>query len=287
MAVVLTHNARAALGRCLGALRGQTLSPSEILVTDNASKEAVDDLVAGLPNGRVLRLPENAGPAGGYAAALRTFLRSELEWAWVMDDDCVPHPAALEAQLAIAAQDRVVMSTMIDRDTGENANTQGWCGVLLPRRVVESVGVPDEALFWWTEDTEYLQWRIPRAGFEVARCEDAVVEVARARDLTDKPAWKYYYETRNQVHYRMHIQAGTRERPLPRHLRLRVRSWRAGRSVAKLAGRVLLVERTDRPTKLRMVARGAVDGISGRLGRTVLPDDAHRPVVRGHEDRIS
>ena len=137
------------------------------------------------------------------------------------------------------------------------------------------------ALFWWNEDTEYLQWRIPRAGFRVKRSELARVDVSRSR-LTGKPAWKYYYEARNQVYYRVHTQrprAPRGARRVPRHLTRRMRWWRATRSVMRLGARAIVRESRGRRTKLAMVVRGTRDGIAGRLGITVPVDTADRPIV--------
>src|SRR4051794_33521167 len=185
-AVILTFNSRPALQRCLEGLAAQPTPPAEGLVVDNDSALPVDDLVAGVPGGRVLRLPKNVGPAGGYAAGIRAFLQSSGSWAWVLDDDCVARPGALDAQLDAAeaaggAHPPLVLAHAMDADTAEVMPGMGWWGVLIPRDAVERVGVPNEALVWWTEDTEYLQWRIPGAGFPVVRCDDAVVEVSRAR----------------------------------------------------------------------------------------------------------
>jgi rhamnopyranosyl-N-acetylglucosaminyl-diphospho-decaprenol beta-1,3/1,4-galactofuranosyltransferase len=151
--------------------------------------------------------------------------------------------------------------------------------VLLRRRVVERAGVPDAELFWWTEDTEYLQWRIPRAGFSVVRAPEATVRVNRSRDDTEKPAWKYYYEARNQTYYRLHTQRVAAPRPRPRHLRARVRWWRALRSLTRLSARAVTRESHGRGTKLAMIARGTYDGVRGRLGITVIADRSDRPLV--------
>jgi GT2 family glycosyltransferase len=287
LAIVLTFDSRVALERCLGAIAAQTQPPAEVLVVDNASADAVDDLVAAAPNAGLLRLPENVGPAGGYAAGLTEFLASEHECAWLIDDDCVPAPDALALQLERAAlgdTKPVVLATMVDHATHEITNTQGWCGVLIPRAVVATVGVPDAALFWWNEDTEYLQWRIPRAGFTVVRSEEARVAVSRSR-LTGKPAWKYYYEARNQVYYRVHTQRprAPKGTPVRRHLTRRVRWWRATRSVSRLAVRAVVRESGDRKRKLAMVWRGTRDGIAGRLGATVPVDTPDRPMLHGPE----
>jgi rhamnopyranosyl-N-acetylglucosaminyl-diphospho-decaprenol beta-1,3/1,4-galactofuranosyltransferase len=279
MAVVLTFNARAALEDCLAAIRSQTHPVDTILVVDNASADPVDEVVAAAPGATLLRLSDNVGPAGGYAEGLRSFLASDATRAWVMDDDCVPAPGALAAQLAISWRAPVVLARMVDRDSGDGANTQGWCGVLLAREVVETVGLPDAALFWWNEDTEYLQWRIPRAGFRVERCAGAEVSVRRTRSDAAKPAWKYYYEARNQVYYRLVTQRPT-SRPVPRQLSRSVRYGRATRSVGKLAARSVLRERAERARKLAMVCRGTFDGVRGRLGRTVPVDASDRPLDR-------
>ena len=62
-----------------------------------------------------------------------------------------------------------MMASMVDRDTGATTNTLGWCAVLIPRVAVDAVGLPQAELFWWTEDTEYLQWRLPNGGFPLER----------------------------------------------------------------------------------------------------------------------
>ena len=278
-AVVLTYDAPAAAAACVAAIREQTVPVRTILVVDNASSPPVDATTLG-DGTVVVRNAENLGPAGGYAVGLTEFLVVGDDFAWVMDDDCRPEADALAVTLAVADDGRTVaMSTMVDRDTGVLSNTHGWCGVLIPRVVVADVGVPDASLFWWTEDTEYMQWRIPRAGWDLVR-SDARVDVGRTRESIAKPAWKYYYETRNQVHYRLHTQR-VADRPLPRHLRFGVRAWRAARAFTKLGSRALLREHSGRFPKFAMVLRGGVDGLRGRLGRTVPAGDSHRPV---HKD---
>lgn len=286
VALVLTYDAPDSIVACLDALAAQTRRPDEVVVTDNASPRPVAREVGdrdGLSDVHLQRLPRNLGPAGGHAAGLRRFAAGRHEWAWIMDDDIRPAPHALAALLATAAEigePCVVQPTTRDASKGELANTQGWCGVLVHRQVVEAVGVPDEALFWWTEDTEYLQWRIPRAGFPVRRSTRAEVRVSRARAGSGKPAWKYYYEARNQVHYRLHVQRPGPGEAMPKHLTRRVRWWRAGRASAKLLIRAAVREREGRRIKLRAVCAGTADGLRGRLGARMNADVADRPLAR-------
>lgn len=289
-AVILTCSSRAALQRCLEAVGAQSPRPAAVIVVDNASAEPVDDLVAGIPGGRVLRLPRNSGPAGGYAAGLRAFLDAATSWAWVLDDDCLPQPGALAALLRAAARSDgvrppLVLAAALDDATRAPIRGMGWLGVLVPRVAVEQVGVPNEALVWWTEDTEYLQWRIPGAGFPVVECTDAVIEVTRSRIGEGKPPWKFYYESRNQVYHRMWVQRPHGQRPVPRHLTVRVRARRAWQKVWRLGARALLKERTGRVHKVGMVARGAFDGVRGRLGETVPLGEPDRPEIRQSDGR--
>jgi hypothetical protein len=275
-AIILTFDAPDALQRCLRAVRDQSVSVSCAIVIDNAAEVQGQDELQDATDVLVVRNTENLGPAGGYAVGLERFLQSDCDYAWVMDDDCEPEPRLLEQSLVASDLDHaVVMATMVDRATGQVGNTHGWCGVLIPREVVIDVGVPDADLFWWTEDTEYLQWRIPRAGWQLVRTDGRII-VGRSRASRSKPAWKYYYEARNQVHYRLHTQA-VDDTPRPRHLTFRVRAWRAARAATKLGGRSVTRESTGRLEKLTMVVRGTCDGIRGRLGKTVPVDDSHRP----------
>jgi GT2 family glycosyltransferase len=286
LAIVLSYQAPAgSLERCVEAIASQGRRPNEILIVDNASSLPVESRISGVENSSnapvsVLRLPENLGPAGGYAAGLRHFLATDKDFAWLLDDDCAPHQESLARLLAEADRSTApvgVMSTMLDRASGAVINTQGWCAVLIPRTIVQAVGVPNEHLFWWTEDTEYLQWRIPRAGFRIFRCEQALVDVDRSREPGAKPAWKFYYETRNQVYHRLHVQRAAAGEPVPRHLTPRVRGWRAARTIVKMASRAVFREREGRWRKLTMVVRGAADGVRGRLGKTVGVDVPDRP----------
>lgn len=269
MAVVLTHDAPQALDDCLRAIRGQLVPPAEVLVVDNGGLHPAGEVVEALGPGTVpisvLRLPDNPGPAGGHAAGLEQFLGSRQDLAWVFDDDCIPEPACLAELLAEAARHRgpaVVFPLQADRG-GAVQNYPAWFGVLLPREVIRTVGVPLRALFWWTEDTEYLQWRIPRAGFPVLRAPQARVVHHGVRQTARKPAWKYYYETRNSVYYRLHVQRCRRAHKLaPYFVRTILR---------------VLVREDQRGRKLTLVGLGACHGVVGRLGKSI-PVTTHAAV---------
>jgi rhamnopyranosyl-N-acetylglucosaminyl-diphospho-decaprenol beta-1,3/1,4-galactofuranosyltransferase len=274
LAIVLTFDAPEKLVRCLAGVLDQEVMPGRILVVDNASplpaERVASDANLDLGSVEFLRLPENVGPAGGYASALEWFLASPHDVAWVLDDDRVPAPDALRLLLSRLRDERdptLVFPADVGVD-GESSEYPSWCGLLIPKGIVQKVGVPRAEFFWWVEDTEYLKWRIPAAGFRSVRVSEATVYHDRTVSQR-RPAWKYYYETRNAVYFRVTIQGGTRIR------RLR-------RALARTVGRILL--REDRKIhKLRMTWRGYRDGRAGRLGRTVPVPSRDETGKRGSE----
>jgi GT2 family glycosyltransferase len=261
VAVIVTYDAPDVVVGCVRAVMDQTHAPAAVWVIDNAGAVPARDALAaaGIRDTRieVVRLPENTGPAGGVAEGLRRLLTSDYDAAWVMDDDCVPDPTCLALLLQASANQSQVGVVMPDDydDNGVVSGWPGWYAVLIPRAVVEAVGVPRDEFFWWIEDTEYLQWRIPRAGLAVHRMPKARVRQTWARRTPTRPAWKYYYEARNLTFYRTRIQGGRYTLRLPG-------------SLARQAGRIVLRE-DHRAQKFGYFVRGVGDGVLGRLGRRV------------------
>jgi GT2 family glycosyltransferase len=257
MALVLTHNAPATLARCLGAIAAQRLRPDEVLVVDNASQPPVelpptvgDDIPV-----RVVRSEVNTGPAGGYAQALSEFLASEATHAWVLDDDMRPASSCLERLWAVAVKDPATSFIFpVSRQSDGSLNVwPSWCGFVVAREIVAEVGLPMAELFWWAEDTEYLQWRIPEAGFQRQVVADAIVDHDAVRQRGTVPLWKYYYETRNMLYVHLHVKRKVGRYP---------------KNVTLLFARALVREHEGRAERLRVMLRGLRDGAVGRLGIT-------------------
>jgi rhamnopyranosyl-N-acetylglucosaminyl-diphospho-decaprenol beta-1,3/1,4-galactofuranosyltransferase len=208
----------------------------------------------------VERLERNVGPAGGYAHGLRRFLETSHAFVWLVDDDMMPGPGTLSSLRRTSRAESepvVVFPRVVDR-FGTPFDMPAWCGVLIERSIVARVGVPREEYFWWVEDSEYLQWRIPRAGYRTVCANDATMTHEAVRRSRTKPVWKFYYETRNLVHYRLRVQVPAG-----------VPVWRCTRkllrTITRTVGRILLRE-DDKVTKFRAVTRGIRDGVAGRLG---------------------
>jgi rhamnopyranosyl-N-acetylglucosaminyl-diphospho-decaprenol beta-1,3/1,4-galactofuranosyltransferase len=255
MALVLTHNAPDSLDRCLRAISAQTTPPEAILVLDNASSPAVryEDLPDSLPDIKLVRSDVNGGPAGGYALILEEFLKSDYGHAWVLDDDMVADPECLERLWVVAGKqpDESFAFPVSYQVDGSFGAWPSWCGFLVSREIIEQVGLPRAELFWWAEDTEYLQWRIPEAGYPIRVVGDAFVRHDSIRHGEGSPVWKYYYEARNMLYVHMYVKR---------------RVGRFPRNVSKLIGRAIVREDEGRTKRVMAIAQGLQDGARGQLG---------------------
>ena len=102
--MVLTYNSPRR-SRHPQALGNQTRLPDSLLILDNAGTPPAATVTKewSRPSEldvRVIREPENSGPAGGWACALEEFLRSPFDLAWILDDDIVAPPQSLASLLA-------------------------------------------------------------------------------------------------------------------------------------------------------------------------------------------
>ncbi len=236
------------------AIAAQTTPPGEILVVDNASDPPIDAALVdvGLPL-RVVRSDTNLGPAGGWAIAFTEFLEGRYDFAWVMDDDMIPQGDCLANLWAEAEkhQEPPYVFPLADQPDGSIKQWGSWCGFLIAKDIVKEVGLPNADLFWWAEDTEYNHWRIPRAGHPRRIAYAAKVRHDAIRQRAQVPAWKYYYETRNMIYLHLHVMR---------------RVGRLPRNLAGLMGRALWREKTGRLVRLKAIAMGVRDGLTGRLG---------------------
>ena len=91
----------------------------------------------------------------------------------------------------------------------------------------------------------------PRRAIPLRFIEKAVVHHDAIRQRSDRPAWKYYYESRNMLYLHWHVMH--RMGWLPRNF-------------SRLVGKALLRQKTDRLRCLVAMGRGLFDGAFGRLG---------------------
>jgi len=123
-AVVVTYNRKSLLEECLDSLLGQSRPLDAVYVIDNHSIDGTHDRllarewisptvdspgpvetvrpvpVPGLSDCRLdihyVRLPENTGGAGGFHEGMKRAFEAGFGWLWLMDDDLLAAPDALE-----------------------------------------------------------------------------------------------------------------------------------------------------------------------------------------------
>src|SRR5690242_13255836 len=98
--IIVNWNSGPLLGRCLAALRAQTVRPTEILVVDNASADG-SEAAAESDGVRLIRSDQNAGFAAANNLALA---HTRAPWIALLNPDAFPEPTWLQ-KLAEAARD--------------------------------------------------------------------------------------------------------------------------------------------------------------------------------------
>lgn len=184
-AIVVTYNRKAILCDCIEALLRQTMCGFDIWVIDNAStdgtREALDRWIG---TGKVTyeNTGSNLGGAGGFHFGIERAVRAGYESVWIMDDDTVPTPTALEALLdaggamgdygylsskALWTDGSVCrMNVQRDRKLKNLTDLYGaavpsgaatFVSLLVPSKVVREVGLPISEFFIWADDLEYTR----------------------------------------------------------------------------------------------------------------------------------
>ncbi len=235
--VVVTYNRRALLLDCLAALAAQSHAPQRIHVIDNASSDGTPDALReggwlARADFDYLRLDDNLGGAGGFAAGLERAVAEGADWVWMMDDDALPAPDALRALLAqadnpsnlygstaVAGECLAWGMTLIangqriervaDLPLTADVSFLPFLGILVHRKLVARIGLPDAEFFLAADDLEYCL-RAQAAG---ARCVLVAASrihhppsvayrftcLGRTLNCLTLPPWKRYYDTRNRI----------------------------------------------------------------------------------------
>lgn len=238
--VVVTYNRLELLKDVIASIRQQTFADFDIVVVNNGSTDGTADWLKGQDD-VITITQENLGGAGGFNTGMRYVAEHGYEYCWVMDDDVVCSPTALEELLkaAVAREDigfvcsRVLgvdgrpMNTPLPAVKSMNEDSYSdvfelvnmhamvrldcatFVSVLLPSKIIFKVGLPYKEFFIWYDDIEYTS-RISRLYPSYVACRS---EVVHKRPLqaplsfykeTDMNRLKYYfYLYRNQAFTRI------------------------------------------------------------------------------------
>jgi len=229
-AVIVTFNRQPLLRECLDALSAQTRPADRVVVVDNASSDGTPDMVrAEYPWVDLLALEENLQCAGGFNAGLQEAHAGGAEWIWLLDDDCVPSPGALEeleratdvrAPLPAPAvlSGRVVWNDgrlhpmnvpgferdRVDRviEAGEQAllpvRSASFPSLMVSRGAIDRHGLPNTHYVIYGDDIEWTA-RILRhePGYLVPR--SVVHHKTKAPHTATESGPRFYYHVRNTL----------------------------------------------------------------------------------------
>lgn len=190
-AVILTYNRKELLKRCLDAVCSQTRPCDSVIVIDNASQDDTQQMLLDIdqPNLKVYVLSHNIGASGGFNAGFRLAYQQGADFVWMMDDDVIPEPEALqclveaEEHLQRKDIDRAFLLSTALTEKGLATNTPDlnirlnkigyvdwpemieygmvpvrratFVSILVPRSTLAEHGLPIASMFIWGEDTEY------------------------------------------------------------------------------------------------------------------------------------
>ncbi|MDT0645899.1 glycosyltransferase family 2 protein [Zunongwangia sp. F260] len=258
--VVLTYNRLKYLKIALCKVIAQTHQPLQILVVDNGSTDGTKEYLASVDKVEKIFLIENTGPAGGFYNGIKYFSENtNVDYVWLMDDDFFPFDSCLEILLNATNLETVVFPYVREKNFAFRQQP-GWWGVLVPMPIIKRVGYPREDLFFWSEDTEYLQARI-RMKYKYAQkwISQAKGVHFTVRQTNARRPWQYYYETRNTIYSRLYIKETTLQR-----LYKLLRSW-------IILFLNILVKEDKKSLKFKMFFLGTYHGFFKKLGKRVDP----------------
>lgn len=191
--VVATYQRPALLRRLLVSLADQGPALAGVIIVDNGGTQADEaDLRAVSPVPlQWLAMEKNLGTGGGVARGIETALQdAATTHCWVMDDDMVAEPGVLSVMLETSETEQAAaVAPLLVNDTGRVAWFPGplsqpawsvirrnvtpdefrqrcgvkplrwnwaiWASLLISRRAIETVGLPDERLWYQGSDIEY------------------------------------------------------------------------------------------------------------------------------------
>ena len=185
-AVVVTYNRLDLLKQCVKALRGQTV-PCDILIVNNASTDGTEEWLTAQTNLLSRNTGSNLGGAGGFNYGIRWAAEAGYDDVWIMDDDTLPKPDALERLLEadrflkgdygwlssvalwIDGSECKMNRQKLKKSRSPNpqlipAVQATFVSLFLPLERVYSFGLPIKDFFLWGDDIEFTRRIAVRGG---------------------------------------------------------------------------------------------------------------------------
>lgn len=226
----------------LDSLRKLTYPAVEVIVVDNNSAEDPTNVIAGkYPEVKLIVSKENLGFAGGNNLGIKA---SHGHYLLFLNNDTEVDPGVLEPLVKLfetnpkagAASSKILYynsgetiqyagSSRIDpftgrskrvgymeKDNGQHSRLKETdlahgAAMMVPRRVIEKVGVMPEFFFLYYEEVDWCE-SIKRAGYKIFFVPDSKVYHKESMSIGKGSTLKTYYMTRNRLLYMRRNTAG-------------------------------------------------------------------------------
>lgn len=207
-AIVVTHNRIELLLQCVEALLDQSRPPDLIIIVDNCSTDTTTEAIATIAVKEksiyYFKLSSNLGGSGGFHEGIRCADRLGEAWLWLMDDDALPDPSALEElEKELDTPDSIFGSIAVSNIRRDNSlcwpitiiqsdgqkhhadslasipspcivNGLPFLGFMIHSALVKKIGLPAKEYFISGDDTEYC-FRARHAGVKIHLVPSSII----------------------------------------------------------------------------------------------------------------
>jgi len=286
--VIVTFNNAGMLSDLLNDLRIQSRLPDEVIVVDNASLDQTESVVKiNYPAVNYIKLIQNLGSAGGFYEGIKRAAESS-DFIYTLDDDVCLKPDTLSEivkgfqLLERSSPSRVgAVRSVGERhpvDVPTRLDICSWRGTLFKTSIVREVGLPSTNYFLYGEDLEY-SLRLIRTGYSFFWIPTSICQ-ERHRDQDGKThanilgkkgvryedPFRLYYAFRNEI-------------SIYKQYHLIFKLFQTFMYAAKVVLWIMITEGEIGQGAVRAVTNGVIDGLSGRLGKSLSytpPQDLNR-----------
>lgn len=299
-AVVVTYNRKDELVKNIKAILSQSLVVDKYYIIDNHGNDCTKDLLyaEGLLENPIIEyiyLSENIGGAGGFYTGLKKAIDDGYDYVCLMDDDGRPADHEMMKNLVLAAihvhanKQEILLNSLVcgadnytlsfglnggikTRDTAfskaENGLILGtinpFNGTLISRELVDRIGFPNKDFFIKGDEQDYYMRAKQAEAYIATVCSSNYYHPILVREKgeilgkviessTEAP-WKEYYRARNFTY-------------------MFVRDRRHSKLIKQIVRQIIwaLKYNPERWKAVKMIIRGWLDGLRGKLGPSVKP----------------
>ena len=211
VAIVVTYNRKDLLCENIECLLGQSAGALDILVIDNNSTDGTREMLDWFIKASqiiYINTGKNLGGAGGFQFGIREAAMRGYKYLWIMDDDCMPKPNALEKLLDADAKlngnygflsskelwidgsinkvQKHPLTRFIKDYSPElvPATLASFVSLFIKSDMVREFGLPIKEFFIWTDDWEFTR-RISKKYPCYVATQSEVVHKKKTRTSSD------------------------------------------------------------------------------------------------------